>query len=264
MFAPLMLLAQHGATELWPQESHPWLFELAQIGPWLLVAALGVLIVRALLRHRRYVALSVLTEKDREDVRTALKEAEARTSGEIVPVVLERSDEHPHAIWAWFVIAFIAGSVLLEAHLSWLQPQWLIAQQLALGCVGLLLASWLPDLRRLVVSNARADEMATEQAFQEFYRLGVHQTQAHTGILLFVSLFERRVIVLGDEGIDAKVDPEEWNATREAILAGIRKGSLRDGLIEGIKLSGKTLAQHFPAAKGDVNELPNRLVVRKW
>ena len=81
--------------------------------------------------------------------------------------------------------------------------------------------------------------------------------------MILVSLLERRVVVLGDEGIDAKVGAEHWKDVDQAILDGIRRGSLRDGLIEGIRRSGAVLAEHFPWRAGDRNELPDRLIVRK-
>ena len=83
-------------------------------------------------------------------------------------------------------------------------------------------------------------------------------------MLLFVSLFEHRVVVLADRGIDAHVGPEAWGAVDRAILAGLRRGSLREGLVEGIRLAGELLARHVPApAERDPNELPDRLVVRR-
>lgn len=260
----LAFLVQAGASDGWTEERNPLLHHAARYGPWLLGALLAFVIARALLRHRRYVALSVFAESDRAQVRDALKQAELHTSGEIVPVVVERSDAHPQSTFAWFLIASACGSVLLEPFLSWRDPHWLILEQLALGAFGWLLALLLPDLRRMLVSEARAQEMAEEQAFQEFYRQGVHETQGRTGVLLFVSLFERRVVVLADEGIASRVPPQTWDRAKEAILSGIRRGSLRDGLIEGIQASAQELTQHFPAERTNVNELEDRLVVRKW
>jgi uncharacterized membrane protein len=69
--------------------------------------------------------------------------------------------------------------------------------------------------------------------------------------------------VLGDEGIAAKVSPEHWETTKDAVLDGIRRGSLRDGLVEGIRRCEAVLAQHHPWTAGDRNEIPDRLVVRE-
>jgi putative membrane protein len=260
---PFALTAERGASDLWPPEERPLLYLVAQYGPYVLAALVGVCVVVALVRQHRYRAVSVLGPADQDAVRAALVAAERRTVGEIVPVVVERSDDHPGARWAWAFVTLLVGSALLERHLAWVEPHWLLLEQFGLGACGWLLAWFLPDLRRRFVAPWRATEMAEEQAFQEFYRLGVHETAGRTGVLVFVSLFERRVVVLGDTGIASKVSAEHWDATRNAVLDGIRRGSLRDGLCAAIERCGDVLAEHHPWTGGDRNELADHLVVRK-
>ena len=108
--------------------------------------------------------------------------------------------------------------------------------------------------------------MAEEQAFQEFYANGLHKTEAATGVLLFVSVLEHRVIIMADEDPTtrfAKVGAEFWANTDDAILDGIRHGSLRDGLVSGIERAGERLAEFFPWREGDRNEIPDRVIVRR-
>ena len=115
----------------------------------------------------------------------------------------------------------------------------------------------------MFIFEDRATAVAEEQAFQEFYANGLHKTEAATGVLLFVSLLEHRVVVLADEGIDATADAEFWADTDQRILDGIRRGSLRDGLIAGIERAGERLAEQFPWKEGDRNEIPDRLILRR-
>ena len=135
-------------------------------------------------------------------------------------------------------------------------------QQLFLGALGWALARALPGFARLFVAEARATAVAEEQAIQEFQRLDLQRTEAATGVLLFVSLFERRVVVLGDRGIDEKMGAEPWGEVDRAILAGVARGELARGLTEGIRRCGEALSTHFPWRGGDRNELPDRVVVR--
>ena len=159
-------------------------------------------------------------------------------------------------------LMLLLGSALLAAWLPWDRPTLFFVCQLGLGCVGFLAARWVPGFKRSFVSEARADEMAREQALQEFYAHGLHRTEAATGVLLFVSLLERRIIVLGDEGIDAKLDASHWEATDKAVLEGIGSGSLKDGLAAGIRRTADVLAEHFPGEHGDRDEVPNHVIVR--
>ena len=257
MSAPLLLVGSQGS---W---AAPWVVVLGRVATGAIAALAAALLLRALLRQGRYRAAGRLRESDREVVRAALAQAEARTSGEIVPVVLERSDEHPHARWLVALGAWLLGAALLADVLPWGSPVPLLATQLALGALGWLAASALPDLQRLVISEERATQAAEKRAELEFHRQGLHRTRDATGVLLFTSLLERRVIVLGDAGIHGKVGDEHWTETTRAVLDGIARGSLRDGLVAGIERCGAVLAQHFPARPGDRNELADRLVVRR-
>ncbi len=259
--AALMPALQNQGT--WEQGAPPYLYVVARIGPWLLAAIALVLVARALARNHRYRAVVVLGAEDQAAVHAALVDVERRTHGEIVPVVLERSDAHPGAPWLAALCTLLLGSALLEAHMPWYAPHWLLLAQLALGAIGYCAAELLPDLKRAFVAESRASEMAEEQALQEFHRLGLHATSEATGVLLFVSLFERRVVVLGDRGIHAKVGDEHWQRTKDVILAAIARGSLRDGLIDGIRACGSVLEQHFPVREGDRNEIPDRVIVRR-
>lgn len=240
-----------------------WAGRLGLIGASVLALLLGALVVRAWLARRAYRAVDALDAAATQRVREQILDAERRTTGEIAVVVLERSDRHPAALWLSALVTALIGTVLLAPWLPWDLPAGLLAAQIALGAVGYGLARLLPGYQRLFVSEGRATEMAEEQALQEFHRYGLHGTGARSGVLLFVSLLERRIVVLGDHAIASCVAPDTWAGARDAVLQGIRAGSLRDGLVTGLRLVGDVLAEHCPWQEGDRNELPDILVVRR-
>lgn len=239
-----------------------WLGLGVQAIAWAGLAVFLVLVGRALVRRRRYRATTVLGDDDLAAISARIREAEAATTGEIVTVVLERSDRHPGAEWLASVTTLLLGSAVLAGYLPWGMPMFLLPCQIGLGALGFFLARSLPGFKRLFISEPRATEMTAEQALQEFFLQGLHKTDAATGVLILVSLLEHRVVVLADEGIDARVEAGCWEATDAAILDGIRAGSLRKGLEDGIARCGEVLAEHFPWQEGDRDELPNHLVVR--
>lgn len=246
------------------EQSFPLFWEILNVaGPILFFAVLLFLVGRALVQNRRYRALSVFTQEDRTRLRQAIADAERKTVGEILPVVVERSDPHPGADWFAALAFVLAGSSLLMTWLPWAHPTWLLGVQLVMGLVGFGLARRLPGLKRLFIAEGRATAVAEEQAFQEFYANGLHRTEAATGVLLFVTLLEHRVVVMADEGINERVEDGFWIATDDAIRDGIRRGSLRDGLIEGVRRAGDRLAEHFPWTTGDRDEIPDRIIVRR-
>jgi len=231
--------------------------------PLIFVALFAFFVLRALVRQGRYRAVRTLADEDHRAVHDALAEAERKTVGEILPVVVERSDPHPGADWLAALSLVIVGSSALLAWMPWQNPLAVLVAQVILGATGFGLARLLPDFKRLFIFENRATAVAEEQAFQEFYANGLHKTEAATGVLVFVSLLEHRVVILADEGIDAKVDAEFWADTDDAILDGIRAGSLRDGLLDGIRRAGDLLSTQFPWREGDRNEIPDRLIVRR-
>ena len=236
---------------------------LGLAGPALLATLLVALLLRAVVRQGRYRVVGAFSEEDRQAVKRAITEAEKRTVGEILPVVVERSDPHPAAEWLAALCFTLVGSTLLAAWLPWDRPALVILAQIGMGLVGYLLAFRLPGFKRLFLFADRATAVAQEQAFQEFYANGLHRTEAATGVLVFVSLLEHRVIVLADEGIDSVVDADFWSDVDDAITEGIRRGSLREGLIAGIRKTGELLEQSFPWKEGDRDEIPDRVIVRK-
>lgn len=253
------------ALDDWTAAGHRAAFvdSLALVFGLLALALLGALLVRAAVRHGRYRAVGVLSESDRRALRERIADAERKTTGEIAVVVLERSDDHPQAAWLATLACVLAAAVLIAGTTSAAHPSYVLVLLFAAGGVGWLLSHALPDFRRSFVSDARAEEMAEEQALQEFANLGMHRTEGRTGVLILVSLFERAVIVLGDDGIHAKVGAEHWLRTDAAIIAGIRERSLAAGLHAGIESVAAVLAEKCPRAEVDTNELPDHLVVRK-
>jgi len=253
-----------------PEQAAEWTEQAATGAPlwtWLvdlgLIGLIAVLVLQAVARRRAYRGETALSQIQLDAIHGAIVNAEKRTVGEIVPVILDRSDRYPAAdLWCGILFA-------LAGYLSaWLLPsepgsQGLLLVMLICGLAGWLLARALPELRRRFIAPWRMTEMAEEQAFQEFYAQGLHKTEAQTGVLLFVSLLERRVIVMADEGIDQVVPEGTWKGVRELLLAEAKDGRLGPGIAAAVERIGEQLADQFPWQEGDRNEIPDRVIVRK-
>ncbi len=259
---PILALAaaQSGAHASWaPAAPELWRVLVALAA---LVFVLGW-IWRALRENRRYRALTVLGEPERARVRAAIESAERATSGEIMVVVLERSDAHSSARGLAALSFALLCALVVAAWFVLLPPLVLVGVLLLAFALGYALASVLPELARTFLSDSRATQCAAEQALVEFQSQGLSETRDRTGVLVFVSLLERRVIVLGDKGIHAEVGDAHWARTRDLVLDGVAHGRLCDGLVGAVEECGEVLARHFPAQPGDENELEDRLVVRR-
>lgn len=263
----LVPLAQTAEGQVWQPAGHgnlhDWIDFLRALGPWLFLAVLVLLLLQAFLRRSRYRAVEVLDADAVERLRAAVAEAEQDTVGEIGVVVLERSDRHPAAPWVGAVILTGLGSFALSHLVESVPLPLLFPGQLLLGVAMYGLVNVSIDLRRRFVSGARATEMAEEQAIQEFHALRLTETTGRTGVLLFVSLFERQVVVLADEGIASQVEPDVWVEVDSAILANAKRGALEAGLLRGVSLVGAVLQERFPADGGGPNQVVDHVIVRE-
>jgi uncharacterized membrane protein len=93
-------------------------------------------------------------------------------------------------------------------------------------------------------------------AERAFVRLGMTRTRDRNGVLFFIVPARKKFVVLGDEGIHAKVGQEFWESLAGLMSARFRKGEFTEGLVEAIEEAGRRLAAHFPYDPAvDVNEL---------
>jgi putative membrane protein len=112
---------------------------------------------------------------------------------------------------------------------------------------------------RFCAGQARMHRAVREAALASFSRHGVYSTKERTGVLVFISLLEKRVEILADQGIHEKVGEEYWRSLVRKLVAGIRAGKALDTLVEVIGQIGHGLATHFPHRKGSRNELSDEL-----
>lgn len=216
---------------------------------------------------------SILSESDQERIREAVAEAERRTSGEIVPFVVPRSDVYEAAVWkgaaAGAVLALLLAVLVFNFYggwgFGWLHTGWGTALLVTLcGLGGGLLTAFVPPLRRTLAGADAMTRNVHRYAMKAFVEEEVFDTRERTGILLFVSLFEHRIEVLGDAGINRLVSSDEWAEVVEHIRDGIRAGRFADGLVEGITMCGHLLEKSgVEVREDDTDELANRIRFRR-
>ena len=112
------------------------------------------------------------------------------------------------------------------------------------------------DYRSVPLLWRRASRLAREQ----FFERGLHLTRARMGVLIFVSVAEHYVEIIADEGIDALVPPGTWDKAVADFIERVRAGRIAEGFLDMIEVIGARLAEHFPRAPDDRDELPNRLI----
>jgi len=120
---------------------------------------------------------------------------------------------------------------------------------------------WWPALVRFLIPKHDQEYSVHTRAAAEFFRCGLVNTQRSTGVLLFVSLLERRVVVLADRSIIEKLPNNTWDQLVEEIIQLKKNKNLTDALTHGISKLGTVLGEHFPIQHDDRNELSNKLIL---
>jgi putative membrane protein len=208
------------------------------------------------------------TDADLEAIRRATAAAEERTSGEIVPYIVERIHTDDEARWRGaalgaLVAALLAGAVHgLGGFWGGAGVVWITLPALAGAGAGYWIAGFQAVARRLVPTDS-LDHLARLRAEAAFLEEEVFRTRDRTGILIFLALAEHRAVVLADEGINQVVANGVWDSVVADLVAGIRVGRAARALEDAVARCGDILAEHRVMPRpDDVDELDDRPRVR--
>ncbi|MEN8245110.1 MAG: hypothetical protein ABFS43_09435 [Thermodesulfobacteriota bacterium] len=212
------------------------------------------------------LAEKFLNKEERERIRAAVNKAEKNTSGEIVPMIVPASYHYPMADVLGGASLALPVAILLTYFLGsmlWVGPtnMWLFMGIFGIAFIvfhRVVQRVW--PLKRVFISDREIDEEVQEAALISFFKEELYRTRDETGILVFVSVFEHRVWVLADRGINAKVDQGQWDGIVAHVVAGIKSGQQADAICEAVKEMGGILVEHFPVREDDVDELDNLII----
>jgi uncharacterized membrane protein len=92
-----------------------------------------------------------------------------------------------------------------------------------------------------------------------FVHLKMDQTDVHNGVLIYVSVDDKKYAILGDKGINELVEPDFWDSTSLKMAEGFKSGSISAGIVAGVIEAGQRLTAYFPRQDNDKNELPDEI-----
>ena len=198
-------------------------------------------------------------------VTEAITKAERHTSGEIVAVAARASDDYVHVpvhiasacalavpLFVPLISHFMPWSAIAIWHLFVLQLVVFIVVAPTLS---------IPRLRYAVTPRSMMRKYAHRHAAAQFLATNMSATKERTGVLIFVSLLERYVEVIGDRAIAEKLTQRDWQTIIDEMLPLLRDRRSADALVLAVQRCGALLAKHFPAGATNRNELPDRFIV---
>jgi putative membrane protein len=198
-------------------------------------------------------------------IETAVQVAEFETEGEIVPVIVKRSSTVGHVPLTLTLIITLM-LVILEIPYSewlWVRP-WVWVWPLVIVVIYYIsfLIAKIPFIQKILVSERDEVDQVHQRAQLEFFLNKINRTKGGTGILIFVSVMEKKAVILADEGIASKLPQEAWNEVLGELRKHMGSGDWVSGFKNAIERSGAILREHFPATGSNDNELKNQLIIR--
>jgi putative membrane protein len=219
-----------------------------------------------------------LSEADHDKVSKAIAAAEAKSNGEIVAVATPLSDSYHDVALHWALVplfAVLAWAAWRPSALEWwynfLLGGWdaepTLGQLLTLlmifaalkFTVALLILKWMP-LRLALTPATTKHRRVRRRAVTVFRAAAERRTVGRTGVLIYLSMGERRAEIVADEAILKVTDDSTWGEAMASLLEHVREGRAGDGIVAAIEQVGMVLAQHFPRSEGDTNEIPDKLI----
>ena len=219
-----------------------------------------------------------LSEADHAKVSAAIAAAERHSNGEIVAVATPVSDSYHDSALHWA----IAAMILVLAWAAW-QPTWLawwygtltggwnadptLGELLTFLMVlavmkftAVLLLLKLQRLRLALTPAPTKHRRVRRRAVVVFRAAAERRTKGRTGILIYLSMAERRAEIVADEAILGVTDDRTWGEAMTALLTEVRAGRPAEGMCAAIAIVGQVLAEHFPRSDDDRNEIPDKLI----
>lgn len=220
-------------------------------------------------------ASKFFSDEDKRIIEAAVSEAESKTSGEIVPVVATVSGKYDRAEDIFGLITAIVALSVVWVFFQDIIPggDWASGKRQAIGLLpivaivvggfilGATIATFIPAFRLLFITKGEMKEEVERRAVEAFQKFRVRGTKGATGILIYVSLYERMIRILGDDAISELLFQDDWNEVRDLIAKGLKENEAAQGFKDAILKCGDLLAEHFPIEPGDTNELSNELKI---
>jgi len=220
-------------------------------------------------------ASTLFNEEQRQQIEQAVQAVEGITSCEIVPVVATSSGRYdrPEDMVGLWLATLAAGIVwclfprsLTESG-NWAAPSLLLQLPIIVLAVvaafllGVILAARTGWLRRLFTPRQQMLDEVSARARETFFDKRIHHTKEATGLLIYLSLFERQAVVLGDQDVMDQVGQDFLDNLCDQLTTGMREGHATEALCGVIVTAGEKLSAPLPRGEQDTNELHDTLVL---
>ena len=207
-----------------------------------------------------------LTAQDLETIEKAVTEAESKTHAEIVPMIV-RSSSVVGQVWltvtlmlsvVGVLVAFGYRDFLAGENMGWLPVVWLPLSALIAWPLGHQL--WA---QHAIIPHSDREIQVRRRAWAEFHEAKVGVTAKHTGVLLFVSVMERKALILPDVGVSHVLTDKVCERLVAHLATHLRAGDWGQAFQAAIHEAGEILGKAMPHQAEDRDELGNSVQIKE-
>lgn len=211
--------------------------------------------------------MTYLTADEAASLDTLVVRLESATGVQVVPAIVGKADTYPEVPWTAFGLGAAFSSLALVVS-DRLRPEWATGSTaaahalvvLGIGAVCALLAAFVPAVARLLLYRRRTEVEVRQYAESMFLRRTLSATRARTGLLVLVSLFERRIEIVADSGFAERVTAAEWQDVIARMTPHLRDRHPFDALRTALGAVESLLVAKGFRGQAGANELPNAAV----
>ena len=202
-----------------------------------------------------------ITDLDKAEIKKLIEEKEAHLNCEIVPMIVHSSDTYHAANFrVAILVSFLFSLLLYFSPLSLINPIYYLWIQIPGLVCGYFLAM-IPAVKRAFITRSEMNHEVNQHAYEAFMHHNLHLTKNHTGLLIFISSFERKIKIITDNGITAKVDDHHWDKVIANFITVMKNESIVPALKATISSISTILEQDFHTDKNATHELSNELII---
>ncbi len=216
----------------------------------------------------------IISRAEIHQIESTVATAERKTSAEIVPMIVRSSiatDHVPPLVFLvtvllfWLLTPVLSSFFVMAPVMIW--DVFGFGVGFGVGLAAALIVAKhksisIDYIKRALTSDSDQEVSVLRRAQLEFYQSNIKATEGKTGVLIFVSLLERQAVILADKAISDQLPPETWENAIRDLLEKIKDGHFAVGMCGAIEAVSTRLEVLFPRAEGDLNELPDRLVIK--
>ena len=207
----------------------------------------------------------IISNKDKLLIKKLIEDSEKRTQSEIVPMITHHSDVYPAAHFrAAIIMSFLFSLALYFSPFNIINPIYFLWIQIPGLYLGYYLGHFSFVKKRLISQDEKNNEV-NQRAYEAFFHHNLHVTKYHTGVLIFISVMEKKIKIITDVGITKKVDQKIWDDIVFQFTQKLKEENLMTGLSECIGAVTNVLENYFPTVVNEEksNELNNELIVEE-